>query len=338
MPPRPSPAAEQLVSEIGKALPFLFARHGAETLSSQLLPGFGNAQVFVRVQDLTLRFLLTLGSVDVLVAPHHTPNEWHSMDMMLVGADPSAKFPRRPVFGSLAELGTLLEPRLLLLNEALSKQRLTETVERSRQILTRSLIGVSPPMPQPPSLGLRSLLGAFRVIPRVVRFLTPKSKDNWKNLLPIGSDDALEGKVRDEFRALFEKYGASVTSNGRYPTMDHAVVAFDASNLRFRVVRDRGDLDVSLAPLLAIRDWHPLGLALMVTQPGADGSNQNSSSRLRGAGSLVEREFPMLNEAYSVTRYRATCEQLRQKQKELEIAWIEEWNRTNPHMPAKVGG
>ena len=309
---------------------FLFASHGAQLVSSEKLPGIGNGQIFVRVRDTIIRVIQKDGSFNVLAAPRHKPNDWQAIEYLLVAVDPATTFPPSPVYGSFPELSSLLEPRLLLLAEALSPARFELTIQNSRQSARKGLIAIGPKSPIPIPLGKRVLMGAVGGIARAARFLISRPKDGYAKSLPVGSDSELEENVRREFDFLFEKCEARISSNGRLRIMDFASVTIDAGNLRIRAARDRGSVGISLAPIYAVRYWQSLGEALLAIQQSPELPKSPPSSILRGAGHQIETNFESLNNAFSETQFAVTRERIREIRGQLEKAWIEDWNR-NPN-------
>jgi hypothetical protein len=330
----PDESDPKLELDFRTSLPFLFTTHGGQIISSKRLPGIGNAQVVGGVLNLIFRIIQKDASINVLVAPSHSPNRWQAVELLMKATDPGGKFPPPPVYGSLTDLCFLLEPRLILLSEALSKPRFEETMKRSRRVGMEGLIKLEPMNPRRVPVAKRILAGAVSGIGRVIRFVLPHSKDGYKKLLPIGSDSELERDVKREFAFLFENHAATISSNGRLGIMDFAYVSVDVGNLRVRSSRDRGYVGVSVAPLHSIRNWHDLGVALIVVQAGTETRDSNPSSILRGAASRLEPYFAKLNEAFSESQFPATNVKLREIETTLRDAWMEDWNKQTRHLHA----
>jgi len=145
----------QLESLARMALKFHFINHGAEVVSNECLPGMGNSQIFIRVLDIEFRIIQSGGSFSVLAAPCHARESWQSVESLLVAIDQDHSLPPPPVYGSLADLGGLLESRLLLLNAALSRERFASTVQAARQSKMRDLIALKPSVAIQPSTARR---------------------------------------------------------------------------------------------------------------------------------------------------------------------------------------
>jgi hypothetical protein len=331
----PTESDPELELQVRASLSFLFTTHGGKIASAKRLPGIGNSQVFIGVLDLIFR-IIQGASMKVLVAPRHSPNEWQAVELLLKASDPNATFPPPPVFGSLNDLGVLLEPRLILLSEALSKPRFEETIKRSRRAGMERLVKLEPMPPRHISVGKRILVGTVSGIARMIWFIVPHLRDSYKKLLPIGSDAELEKAVEREFAFLFEKHGARISSNGRLGIMDFASVSVDVGNLRLCAARDRGYVGVSVSPLHSIRNSHDLGVALIVVQPGTETRDSKPSSILRGAAARLEPNFPKLNEAFSESQFPATNLKLREIETTLRDTWIEDWNKKSHNLRAST--
>jgi len=326
----------QLESLARMALKFLFINHGAEVVSNECLPGMGNSQIFIRVLDIEFRIIQSGGSFSVVAAPRHARESWQSVESLLVAIDQDHSLPPPPVYGSLADLGGLLESRLLLLNAALSRERFASTVQAARQSKMRDLIALKPSVAIQPSTARRVAVAAVQRVAKTVKFLTPKQKDSRAKFLPIGSDPNLEQQVRQEFDCLFRQFGAQINSNGRLAIMDFATVTFDAGNMRVRASRDRGSVHVSLAPIHAVREWHGLGVVLLALNDSQNTAQATPSSTLRGAGRLLERDFVKLNNAFSEAHYPVVRERIREISETLKQKWIEEFNQKSKSYKATV--
>jgi hypothetical protein len=323
----------ELESLVRDTLRFLFVDHAAQVVSSQKLPGIGNGQTFLRAHNTIIRVIRKEGSINVLAAPSHKPNDWQVIEFLLMAADPDCKFPARPVYGSLPELADLLETRMLLLSDALSAERFAVTLQNSRLAARSGLIMMTPPAAHL-TAGKRLLKVVLNGSAGAIGFLIPRPKDKYAKTLPVGSDTGLEESVRRELNFVF-KNGGRVSSNGRLPIMDFAWVTVDFANLRLRAARDRGSVGVSIAPIHAVRYWYSLGEAVLAVQQEREQPKSVPPSSLRGAGDRIEAEFSKLNEAFSQTQFPATRERLSEIKAILQQAWIEDRNRN--HGPKQAG-
>jgi hypothetical protein len=318
----PDPKLESLARQTLKCL----FDSGGQIVSSECLPGFGNSQIFIRVLDTGFRIIQT-DSLTAYAAPRHDANNWQSVESLLMAIDSENQLPLPPVYGSLAELGAFLESRLPSVNDALSRKRFVATLEAARQAMMKDLVTLNRRVAVQPSATRRGLDAAVQGIAKTFRFLTPQPKDNLARFLPIGSDAALEQQVKQEFGNLFRSFGAQINSNGRVGIMDFATVTFDAGNLCVRASRDRGTVDISIAPLHAVREWHNLGVASLSLQEDVDLVQPAPSSMVPGAGRLLDREFVKLSEAFSAGSYPATRKRIRELNASLRQKWIENFNQ-----------
>lgn len=331
--PEPDP---ELESQIRHCLSFLFTDQGAQLVSNQRLPGTGNSQVSIRTGDMILRVTQTEGSISVLAAPAHSPDSSQAIEYLLMAADPDCWFPPRPVYGSLAELSGLLEPRMLLLNDALSAKRFRLTIQDSRKAARKGFVMLTPrPLAHVP-FGKRILRGWVKGIARIIQFLFRPSRRGWAEHLPIGNDAELEECVRQELGFLFRQHGAQVSSNGQLGIMDFASVAIDVGNARIRASRSRGLINLSIAPIFAVRYWHSLGVAFLAIRPDTEIPESIPSSILRGSGHRIEEVFTELNEAFSEAQYAVTNEKIREIEESLNKRWMEDWNQKANAFRAKI--
>ena len=174
-------------------------------------------------------------------------------------------------------------------------------------------------------------MGALGGIVKGIRCLIPKPKDDHARSLPVGRDDELQGKVQREFGLLIEQHQGHFSSNGRLPIMDFAWVSFDVGNFRVRAARDRGSINISLAPLSAVRHWCSLAETLLAVQQDSSLPKTAPSSSIWGAGTRLATEFAKLNEAFSEAQFPATRELIQANREAERKTYIEEWNR-KPHM------
>lgn len=288
------------------ALPSLFDR-GARVVFHERLPGKGNAQILLRVLDLEFWIIQAGGTISVLVAPSYAGDNWEAVEARLRAIEPEDALPAYPVYGSLAELGQLLESRLLRLNAALTEEGFAASIRASRQAKMEGLIDWSPHVNLAPK-GRGIAAKALRSIAKVIPFPVLRPRDSWIKTLPIGSDYELEQQVRDEFESVFSDFGAQISSNERL--IGFANVSFDAANLRIRASRRKAFIEVSVAPLHAVRMWHRLGIAVQSLQENAPSPFSIPSSMLHGAGTLLRRDFQRLSDAFCEASYPAVQRRL----------------------------
>lgn len=326
----------QLESIARTSLRFLFVDHGAQVFSNELLPGIGNSQVFIRVLDMEFRIIQSGGSLAVFVAPCHARDNWQRVESILIAIDEEHNLPPSPVYGSLADLGGLLEPQLTRLNDALSRERFASTVETARRSKMRDLIALKPSATVQPSTTRRYVAAVIQGIAKAVQFLTPRPKDSHAKFLPIGSDDILEQQVRQEFDSLFRHFGAQINSNGRLAIMDFATVTFDVGTMRVSASRDRGSVSISLAPIHFARDSHSLGVVVQALSEDEGAAQIPFSSNLRGAGKLIETHFVKLNDAFSDAKYPMIRKRIIGISEALKQKWMEEFNQKSRNYKATM--
>lgn len=316
----------ELETRMRAALRHLFD-NGAQIVSSERLPGEGNSQAVLRVLEIELWIIQSGGSVSVLVSPSSASKSWKTVESVLQAIEPEHSLPPDPVYGSLTDLGHLLESRLQHLNVALSPECFDSTAQAARQATMNGMIALKlrTAAVRPDSRKITPVI--IRCIVKVIQLLFPKPKNNRTKFLPVGSDLELERQVRDEFDIVFSKYGAQISSNERLRMMDFASVTFDAGNLRIRASRDRGSVEISIAPLYAVRFWNRLGIALLALQENEENVPSIPSSMLDGSGVLLERNFLKLNDTFSDANYPAMQRRMFEIEKALKQNWIDDFNR-----------
>jgi len=301
----------------------------AQVVLSERLPGVGNSQIFVRALGIEFRIIQSGGGISVLVEPLHAVNSWRSVESILTAIDDQHALPPKPVYGSLADLGRILESQLHPLNDALSRERFASTIEAAKQSTLQGMIALKPRVAVKPQANHSIGVTIVRIIAKIIEFLTPGSKDSHAKFLPIGSDPELERQVTQEFDHFFTKVDAQISSNSRMGMMDFATVTFDTGNLRVRASRDRGSIGVSVAPIHSARSSHDLGLVLLALDKDEQNSQSMPSSELHGAGKLLQEIFIKLNEAFSETEYPATEKRISIIGERRRQSWIEDFNKSS---------
>jgi hypothetical protein len=161
-------------------------------------------------------------------------------------------------------------------------------------------------------------------------------KDRYDKFLPVGTDKRFEELVLEEFGEIFRRFGAHISSSGRFRMMDFAFVTFDAGNLRVRATRDRGCIEISVAPIHSLRNCHSLGTALLALEEHRELPQSVPSSDLRGAGRLLETEFVRLSEAFSESRHPAIGERIREYSEGLKQRWVQDFNQKHRSYRATI--
>jgi hypothetical protein len=156
-----------------------------------------------------------------------------------------------------------------------------------------------------PSAGPLSLIQSF------VRKLFPQSTFRagmQRKLMPKGSDPAFEEKVRQGLSFLLRDFSACVVSNQHFPgAFGNVVLILAIAPLLLRVVRDRDELRIDVAPAREPTQWRLLTVAVAA----AEGNTQNpvlaSCIRVHQAAALLEARFESLRAAFLPESY-ATIE------------------------------
>jgi hypothetical protein len=298
---------EQLEKQVLRDLSFLFTNSGASVVSNRWLPGIGNSELIVEVKHLRFRFIQGWGSLQVSVAPSHTPEGWRELTVMLMAVRTEVDFTSKPEFGSLAEQAAWLRQDLDRLDEACSQERFAGTVLKAKEAWKVGFVVWGHPPSYRPSFGVRCLrifarliIPPFKVFAWIYRLVFPRKKDR---LEPIGSDETFVEKVREDLSFLFAERGARITSSGYYWSFGNACLAVDAGNLRIRAIRDRGFVSYDFAALVLPWLWNPIDRGVMAMN--MKDNKIPPSPSLWSIRRLTEY-FDELSEACSVERFPQT--------------------------------
>jgi hypothetical protein len=330
------PEPDSKLESLSRASLNILFDNGGQVVSNECLPGFGNSQIRIRVLDIEFRIIQSGGDLSAYAAPCNATNSWQSVESLLMAIDSEHNLPPPPVYGSLSELGSLLESRLVSLNNALSPERFASTIHAARQSKMKEMITLKPRVTAQPSTARQVVAAAVRGLAKATGFLTPKTKDNLAKFLPVDRDAEFEQQVTQEFDNVFRKFGAQINSNGRLRIMDFATVTFDLGNLRVRASRDRGFVHVSVAPIHAVREWHSLGAVLRSLQEDGGIAESSPSSILRGAGKLLYKDFVKLSEAFSEDEYPTARKRIREINESLRQKWLKEFNQKSKVFHAEI--
>lgn len=146
-------------------------------------------------------------------------------------------------------------------------------------------------------------------------------------LTPKGSDLELEEKVRKDLAFLFRDSAASIISNYCFPgAFGNVVLVLAAGALLLRVVQDRGEFRVDVAPGHAPTEWKLLALALSAVEANTQNPIPASCSSVQQAAALLAVSLESLRTAFSPTNYASTKSRMYDiETKELK-AWISTFN------------
>jgi hypothetical protein len=118
----------------------------------------------------------------------------------------------------------------------------------------------------------------------------------------------LEQQDCQDLAFLFSDHGAKIVSNFKYPaSFGNAIITIEAGNLRLRVIRDRRDLLVDVAPIHSPGERADfIQMALMTLDMGTERLSKPSWETLQDLAQLLEPKYNALQEAYSISGYPAT--------------------------------
>jgi hypothetical protein len=143
-----------------------------------------------------------------------------------------------------------------------------------------------------------------------------------RKLTPKGSDLDFEEKVRQSLPFLFLNFAARVVLNQYFPAaFGNAVVVLAAATLVIRVVRDRDEIRIDVAPAQAPKEWSHLTLALA----SVDGNKQHpvvsSCISLRQGAALLGDSCESLIAAFLPGAYEDT----KRIMQDIATAELKEW-------------
>jgi hypothetical protein len=143
-----------------------------------------------------------------------------------------------------------------------------------------------------------------------------------RKLTPKGSDSDFEEKVRQGLPFLFRDFSASVVSNQCFPAaFGNAVVVLAVATLLIRVVRDRDEIRIDVAPAHAPKEWRQLTLALAAVDSSEQNPVMSSCISLRQGAALFRDGFESLRAAFMPERYEFT----KRVMQDIETTKLQEW-------------
>jgi hypothetical protein len=117
---------------------------------------------------------------------------------------------------------------------------------------------------------------------------------------------------------LFERYGASVVSNHYFPNaFGNAIVVIRTQKLKLRVVRDKDEVRVDIAPLDEPEEWVDCAFALAAIESVAGNYRFSLDRAITSIARHLDPQFDLLQEAFAPDLYSFT------KQKIAEISELE---------------
>ncbi len=105
-------------------------------------------------------------------------------------------------------------------------------------------------------------------------------------------------RVQSAFGSLITHYGFRVVADSyNADNFGNAMVILEASNIRVRVLTDRGDVFVDVAGRLSPNDWHMLQRALQAITGRKDPSE--GPLHLEEAAKLLDQNMALLDEGFT---------------------------------------
>jgi hypothetical protein len=142
-------------------------------------------------------------------------------------------------------------------------------------------------------------------------------------LTPRGSDPKFEEAVREELSFLFRKFSASVSSNHKYPSAcGNAIVALSTTTLAVRVVRDRDEFRIDVAPAHAPTQWRLLAVAAVAASADIQNSVVDTYTSLTRGAKQLEDNWDLLSTTFSPERYSATTNIMEQIENAKRMDWV----------------
>jgi len=164
------------------------------------------------------------------------------------------------------------------------------------------------------------------ILSSVVRKLLPQSSARARMhhcLTPSGSDPKLEEAVRGELSFLFQEFSAAVISNHKYPAAcGNAVVVVSTNTVAVRVVRDRDEFRLDVAPAHAPAEWKPLTAAAVAVSGDAQNAAIDWYTSLPRGAKLLQDTWDLLSAAFSQKRYSATTNIIKQVEDTKRKEWV----------------
>jgi hypothetical protein len=143
-----------------------------------------------------------------------------------------------------------------------------------------------------------------------------------RKLTPKGSDLDFEEKVRQSLPFLFLNFAARVVLNQYFPAaFGNAVVVLAAATLVIRVVRDRDEIRIDVAPAQAPKEWSHLTLALAAVDGNKQHPVVSSCISLRQGAALLGDSCESLIAAFLPGAYEDT----KRIMQDIATAELKEW-------------
>ena len=117
---------------------------------------------------------------------------------------------------------------------------------------------------------------------------------------------------------LFERYGASIVSNEYFPNaFGNAILVIRTQMLQLRVVRDRDEVRVDVAPVNDPTDWVDIAFALAAIDSDSGDYRFSLDRTITSIARHLDPKFDSLQHAFAPDRYSSI------KKKILQISEVE---------------
>jgi hypothetical protein len=122
-----------------------------------------------------------------------------------------------------------------------------------------------------------------------------------------------EDSVRRQLAFLFDRYEASIISNQYFPrAYGNAILIIETQMLRLRVVRDRDEVRLDVAPLQNPTEWVDCAFALAAIETGSGDSQFSLDRAITSIARHLAPKFEALQDAYTPNQYPATSQRIKQ--------------------------
>jgi hypothetical protein len=122
-----------------------------------------------------------------------------------------------------------------------------------------------------------------------------------------------EESVRRQMKFLFERFGATTISNDYFPdAFGNAILIVETKTLRLRVVRDRDEVRVDVAPSGNPTDWVDSAFALAAIEAESANYSFSLDRAITSIARHLDPKFEALQDAFTPDRYPDTREKIMQ--------------------------
>jgi hypothetical protein len=119
--------------------------------------------------------------------------------------------------------------------------------------------------------------------------------------------------IRRQLAFLFDRFGASIISNQYFPgAFRNAILVIETKMLRLRVVRDRDEVRVDVAPFHNPTEWVDSAFALAAIEVGSGGPQFSVHRAITSIGRHLDPKFEALQDAFTLDKYPDTRQKIMQ--------------------------